>query len=170
MAEMAMNMEARKGGAGQRIKELFNTRYAKEKWLADRQEMIKKYADVNNGLSDEQRVQVMTQIENDATNAAKIQVRNHWLALVGSTAVLAAATVGVAKPEWVEAFAGKLKDVNIKGRNFGLGKVGEGLSHAANTSHDFLADMWSKAGTLKEKAFAKLKTIHFGKAKAPPVV
>lgn len=88
MAEIGMSMEPPKKGFVEGLRRAFTVGGAKEKWYQDHKDLVLKYADVHNGLNDEQRAQVMQQIENDATKSAKIAVGKHVGAAVLTTAVL----------------------------------------------------------------------------------
>ncbi len=130
-------------GVGQRLKEFFTKKGAEQKWLREHDEMIKMYADVQNGLTPEQRQQVMEDIAKDAKDAAKIQVRNHWIGLGATLLVLAGVGLGIAKPDLI----GKIKNIKIPlGRGEGakaisFTKVGEAMENAAQHAHDFLWDI-----------------------------
>lgn len=156
-----------------RVREAFTPSGAKEKWYRNHQEIVKQYSDVNNGLTEEQRAQAMAQIESDATRSSKIAVGGHWAALAAGTATLALGAVGIAKPGLVDSLAGKLRNVNIKGKNFGMAKVGEGLSSVAHSSHDFLASIPLRAVMLKNMAVEKGKATWeavAGKLRKKPVI
>ncbi len=88
MAEIGMSMEPPKKGFVEGLRRAFTVGGAKEKWYQDHKDLVLKYTDVHNGLNDEQRAQVMQQIENDATKSAKIAVGKHVGAAVLTTAVL----------------------------------------------------------------------------------
>lgn len=88
MAEIGMSMEPPKKGIKEGLRRAFTVSGAKEKWYQDHKDMVLKYADVHNGLNDEQRATVMQQIENDATRSANIAVGKHVGAAVLTTAVV----------------------------------------------------------------------------------
>lgn len=141
MAEVG---EMPKPSLKERVREAFTKQGAKEKWYRDHKEVVKQYTDVNNGLSDEQRAQAITQIEADATKSAKINVGGHWVALAAGTATLALGAVGIAKPELVVTAMDKL--------HLGDKKVGKAVITAAEKSHDFLAHLPGNAKDLANKA------------------
>lgn len=146
-----IGMEAPKIGIGQRIKETFSGNAAKEAWYRKNAELVKKYTDVNNGLSDEQRAQAVAQIEADATKSADSSVRGHWLALAATTATLAVATVAVVKPE----LAGRLADTLSKskiGSKLKLDTAARGVEKGAFAAHNFLKDLPINAKDLAGKA------------------
>lgn len=87
MPETTMSMEPPKKGLKEGLRRAFTVSGAKEKWYQDHKEMVAKYADVHNGLTDEQRSAVMSQIESDATKSAKIAVGKRVGALATVTAV-----------------------------------------------------------------------------------
>ncbi len=89
MTEIGMSMEPPKKGMVEGLRRAFTVGGAKEKWYQDHKDLVLKYADVHNGLNDQQRAQVMAQIESDATKSAKIAVGKHV-----SAAVLTAGLVG----------------------------------------------------------------------------
>lgn len=156
----------------ERIGAAFNKDLAKKEWYKKHAEIVKQYTDVNNGLSEDQRAQAMAQLEDKATKDASWAVGGHWVALAGVTATAVLGTIGIVKPELVDTLAGKMKNLNIKGHNFGLGKVGEGLSTAANVSHDFLTSIPLRAVILKNQLVERGKGVFasFKKAPAPPAV
>lgn len=115
MAEIGMSMESPKKGMVERLRRAFTVGGAKEKWYQDHKDLVLKYADVHNGLNDEQRATVMQQIENDATKSAKIAVGKHVGAAVLTTAVLGFGG-GLVGSERFRTFVGK------------GGKIGEWLA------------------------------------------
>ncbi len=136
----------------QRVKESFSPRAAKEKWYREHMETVKKYEDVQNGLTDQQRAEAMAKLEAEATKSARINVGKNWGALALASATVGGGVLAVIKPGVVDDLAAKLKKVDIKGHNFGLGKAGEALSTAANKSHDFVWDIPGKAAELSQAA------------------
>lgn len=90
MSEIGMSMEPPKKGLVEGLRKSFTVGGAKEQWYRDHAELVKKYADVNNGLSDEQRQQVMAKIDADATKSAWINVGTKW----GATALGAGLLTG----------------------------------------------------------------------------
>lgn len=88
MAEIGMSMEPPKKGIKEGLRRAFTVSGAKEKWYQDHKEMVAKYADVHNGLTDEQRQAVISQIESDATKSARIAVGKRVGALATATAVV----------------------------------------------------------------------------------
>lgn len=115
MAEIGMSMESPKKGMVERLRRAFTVGGAKEKWYQDHKDLVLKYADVHNGLNDEQRATVMQQIENDATKSAKIAVGKHVGALVVTVGTLGFAG-GLVGSERFRTFVGK------------GGKIGEWLA------------------------------------------
>jgi hypothetical protein len=162
MAEAGMEMP--KIGIKQRVVEAFTPRGAKEKWYRDHAETIKKYADVHNGLTDEQRQQKMADIEEQATKSANVNVLKNVGATAVVTAVLATTGALIKNPDLAKRFA----DWSA-GKKFGVGKVGELVHKGAQGSHDFLVKVWTKAGELKQRALDRGKAL-FTKAPVVEVV
>ena len=133
MAEIGMSPEAAKIGLKQKVVEAFTPKGAKEKWYREHAEVVKKYADVSNGLSDEQRAQVMAKIDDDATKSANINVVGKWGAVALTTAALGVSG-GLIKSEtfrnWVAKghlgkwqFGEGLKNLGLGGeKNLGIAK------------------------------------------------
>lgn len=156
MAEMGM--EAPKITLGQRVKEAFTTGGAREKWYRDHKELVSKYADISNGLSDEQRAQAMAQIESDAAKSAKINVAGHWGGLAAVTGTIAVGTALLIKPELAGKVADQLKKINIKGHNFGLERGARAVESGALRAQDFLKHLPTNAKDLAVRAGEGIKT------------
>lgn len=148
MAEGGMSPEVQKIGFGQRMKEFFTRQGATEKLLRN-SEAYKKYADVNNGLTDEQRAQALTQLEAAASDMARVQVRNRWGATAVGLAVATGAGLGIWRPEWVA----KIANANLKvfGKERNVGKIFKPFAKGAEKANDFLTNIWDRAGKLKLK-------------------
>ncbi len=99
MAEIGVPMEPPKKGFMEGMRRAFTMKGAKEQWYQDHAELVKKYADVNNGLSEEQRAQVMQKIDDDATKSARLNVVGKWgaLAVTGVTLGAGGALIGSEK-------------------------------------------------------------------------
>jgi|GEM_PF-764797 hypothetical protein len=163
MSETAMNMEPPKKGLKEGLRRAFTVSGAKEKWYQDHKEMVAKYADVHNGLTDEQRSAVMAQIESDATKSAKIAVGKRTGALALTSAVVGTAGLLIAKPDLARRFMEWTP--KILGNELSTGKVGKAVFTGADKAHSFLAEVWTRAGSLKEAALARGKALF---TKTPP--
>lgn len=160
MAEIGMSMEPPKKGFVEGVRKAFTLGGAKEQWYQDHAELVKKYADVNNGLSDEQRAQVMQKIDADASKAAGWNIaRNYGATALVLTGLGTAGTL-IARPDFAKRFAeAKFKVPFSKDKTFGTGKLGEKVFQGADWAHDGLAKVWTKAGELKTKAGEALKRV-----------
>jgi hypothetical protein len=127
--------------AKDRIREAFTPKGAKEKWYRDHKEAVDQYLRVDNGLTDEQRAQAITQIEADATKSARIALGKHWGALALGTATLAGIGLGIAKPELVKKTIGKIP----------LG-IGDKISLGADKAHTFVRQIPQAAQILSIQA------------------
>lgn len=163
MSETGMSMEPPKKGIKEGLRRAFTVSGAKEKWYQDHKEMVAKYADVHNGLTDEQRSAVMSQIESDATKSAKIAVGKRAGALALTSAVVGTAGLLIAKPDLARRFMEWTP--KVLGKELSTGKVGEVVFAGADKAHTFLGDVWTKAGSLKDAALARGKAMF---TKAPP--
>lgn len=152
-----MSMEPPKKGFVEGLRRAFTVGGAKEKWYQDHKDLVLKYTDVHNGLNDEQRAQVMTQIENDATKSARIAVGKHVGALALTSVVVGTAGTLIARPDLAKRFMDWAP--KIFGNKRSTGKLGEAVFKGADKAHTFLADIWSRAGLLKDAALAKGKSM-----------
>ena len=139
MAEIGISMEPPKKGMIEGLRRAFTVGGAKEKWYQDHKDLVVKYADVHNGLNDEQRAQVMQQIESDATKSANIAVGKHVGALALTSVVVGTAGTLIARPDLAKRFMEWTP--KIFGKERSTGKLGEAVSGGANIAHDFLKKM-----------------------------
>lgn len=164
-----MSMEPPKKGFVESVRKAFTLKGAKEKWYQDHADIVKKYADVNNGLNDEQRAQVLAKIDQDASKAALWKVGKNYGAVALTVVTLGGAGTLIAKPDFAQRFAdAKFKVPFSKDKTFGTGKVGEWVAEGAWTAHDKLAEVWEKAVALKNQAGETLRNLGKKKEVAQP--
>lgn len=144
MTEIGMSMEPPKKGIIEGLRRAFTMKGAKEQWYQDHKDVVLKYADLHNGLTDEQRAQSMAKLEADATTSAKINVGTKWAALGLTTATLGLAG-GLVGSERFRNFIG------TKG-----GKVGTWLATQGEKGYMGLTAAKFKAGELAGNAKAAL--------------
>lgn len=143
-------MEVPKQNLAGKLREIFTPQGQKEKWLRNHQELVSQYADVNNGLTEEQRAQAMKSIEDKATKDAKWAVAGHWGALALSVATIVGIGVGIAKPDVLKAINIQLpKELKRGAEKFNLG---EALAAKAQHAHDFIGGIPIKLNILRKKA------------------
>lgn len=153
-------MEPPKKGMIEGLRRAFTVGGAKEKWYQDHKDLVLKYADVHNGLNDQQRAQVMQQIESDATKSAKIAVGKHVGALAVTVGTLGFAG-GLVGSERFRTFVGKGKlfkwefgkglatlgekgAVGLEVAKFTAKNKGEQALNFIKSIPDKAKDMWAK--------------------------
>ena len=167
MSEIGMSMEPPKKGFIESVRKAFTLKGAKEKWYQDHADIVKKYADVNNGLNDEQRAQVLAKIDQDASKAALWKVGKNYGAVALTVVTLGGAGTLIARPDFAQRFAdAKFKVPFSKDKTFGTGKIGEWVAEGSWTAHDKLTEVWEKAVQLKDQAGEAIGRI--GKKKESP--
>lgn len=153
MAEGGMNPEVQKIGLKQRVVEAFTPKGAKEKWYRDHADVVKKYADVANTMTEEQRAQVMDQIDDRASKDANLAVLGKWGAVALTTATLGVGG-GLIKSETFRNWVGKAHIGKLEvGKPFQ--KFGEKGAEMGEKALDFLKSIPDRANRLKDRVFKK---------------
>lgn len=169
MAEIGIPMEQPKTGFAEGLRRAFTVKGAKEQWYQNHKELVMQYADVHNGLTEEQRTQAMAQIEADATKSAQrgVAVRVGATALTAATVAFGGGLIGSEKfRNWVGKgaigkwkFGESLAGLGQKGANgLEMGKTkGQELGGQAldflKSIPDKAKDLWAKIRKPKQAPF-----------------
>lgn len=161
-------MEVPKQNLAGKLREIFTPQGQKEKWLRNHQELVSQYADVNNGLTEEQRAQAMKSIEDKATKDSRWAVAGHWGALVTGLALLAGVGYGIKNPDVLL----KIGDIKLgRGENpftIKTSKIGTGANFLAQHAHDFIGGIHGRAADLaanfRDRGAAAVDTVREGMA------